>query len=169
MIVSDKQDFPVTQARRDLEPGPVVLLSCRHAGEHDIMTLGWHTILSFSPSLVGLMISGGNHSHRLIRASGVCGINVPSADLVDTVCRVGNTTGREIDKFSAFGLTAIEAERVDAPLIGECHVCFECRLHDDTLVAGYDFVGPVAVSYTCRVGDRKSVETRRATPYRDPG
>ncbi|AWN15497.1 flavin reductase family protein [Salinisphaera sp. LB1] len=139
MTVSDKQDFPVAQARRYLEPGPVVLLSCRHGGEHDIMTLGWHTILAFQPSLVGLMISGGNHSHRLIRDSGICGINVPSADMVDTVCRIGNTTGREIDKFDAFGLTATEAEHVDVPLIGECHACFECRLHDDTLVAGYDF------------------------------
>ncbi|MGB7757970.1 MAG: flavin reductase family protein [Salinisphaera sp.] len=138
MRIVDKQDFPVAQARRYLEPGPVILISSRHAGEHDIMTLGWHTMLAFSPSLVGLMISSGNHSHRLVRGSGVCVINVPTAELIDTVCRIGNTTGAEIDKFSAFGLTTVEAAHVDAPLIHECHACFECRLYDDAMVPGYD-------------------------------
>jgi flavin reductase (DIM6/NTAB) family NADH-FMN oxidoreductase RutF len=45
----------------------------------------------------------------------------------------------EIDKFAHFGLTAEEAEQVGAPLIGECHANFECRLHDETLLDRYDF------------------------------
>lgn len=133
------QDFPVAQARRYLEPGPVVLVSSRLAGERNIMTLGWHTILAFSPSLVGLMISKDNHSHRLIRESAACVINLPTADLIDTVCRIGNTSGAEVDKFAAFELTDLPSERVDAPRIGECHACFECRLYDDAMVPAYDW------------------------------
>jgi flavin reductase (DIM6/NTAB) family NADH-FMN oxidoreductase RutF len=30
--------------------------------------------------------------------------------------------------------------KVDAPLIAECHANFECRLHDDVLVAKYNFL-----------------------------
>jgi flavin reductase (DIM6/NTAB) family NADH-FMN oxidoreductase RutF len=55
------------------------------------------------------------------------------------VVGVGNTTGAEIDKFAEFGLTAVAAERVNAPLIAECLACFECRLHDDAFVDKYDF------------------------------
>jgi flavin reductase (DIM6/NTAB) family NADH-FMN oxidoreductase RutF len=134
-----KNDFPVSQVRRYLEPGPIVLVSSKFAGRTNIMTLGWHTILEFSPSLVGLMISGGNHSFQMIQESQECVINLPTTALTDTVVRIGNTSGRDIDKFAECGLTAEEASEVKAPLIGECHACFECRLYEDALVDRYNF------------------------------
>jgi len=134
-----RSDFPVSEVRRYLEPGPIVLVSSKHDGETNIMTLGWHTILEFSPSLVGLMISAGNHSFRMIRDSGECVINLPTTALTDIVVGIGNSTGAEIDKFAEFGLTAEAADKVGAPLIGECHASFECRLHDDALVERYNF------------------------------
>ncbi len=134
-----KTDFPVSHVRRYLEPGPIVLVSSKRRGATNIMTLGWQTVMEFSPALVGLMISSGNHSHRMIRESGECVINLPTTALTDTVVGIGNTSGGDIDKFAHFGLTAQEADEVDAPLIGECHASFECRLHDDALVAKYNF------------------------------
>jgi flavin reductase (DIM6/NTAB) family NADH-FMN oxidoreductase RutF len=123
-----KLDFPVSKVRRYLEPGPIVLVSSHWQGKHNIMTLGWHTVLEFSPSLVGCMISGGNHSFEMIRNSRECVINLPTTNLTDPVVRIGNTTGANIDKFSEFGLTAEQAHLVEAPLIAECHASFECRL-----------------------------------------
>jgi flavin reductase (DIM6/NTAB) family NADH-FMN oxidoreductase RutF len=134
-----KADFPVHQVRRYLEPGPIVLVSSRRRDETNIMTLGWHTVLEFSPSLVGCMISAGNHSHGMIRDSGECVINLPTTALTDTVVGIGNSSGAEIDKFERFGLTAEAAQKVGAPLIRECHASFECRLHDDALVDRYNF------------------------------
>jgi flavin reductase (DIM6/NTAB) family NADH-FMN oxidoreductase RutF len=134
-----KNDFPVGLARRYLEPGPIVLVSSAWQGKKNIMTLGWHTVLEFTPSLIGCMISGGNHSFDMIRQSKECVINVPTIALTDTVVGIGNTSGAEIDKFSHFGLTAVPAELVAAPLIGECHANFECRLYDDALVERYNF------------------------------
>ena len=75
----------------------------------------------------------------MIRQSRECVINLPTTKLTDIVVGIGNTTGAEIDKFEHFGLTAEKAERVGAPLIAECHACFECRLHDDAFVGKYDF------------------------------
>ncbi|MWJ28946.1 flavin reductase family protein [Halomonas sp. ZH2S] len=134
-----KQDFPVSNARRYLEPGPVVLITSKHSDESNIMTLGWHTILAFSPSMVGCMISEDNYSHQLIKQSRECVINLPTTELTDKVVGVGNTSGAEIDKFSTFGLTPEKARLVSAPLIQECHANFECRLHDDALVDSYNF------------------------------
>lgn len=133
-----KQPFPVERARRYLEPGPVVLISSRWKGETDIMTLGWHTILEFSPSLVACMISSGNHSFDLVRQSRECVINLPTTALCDEVVGIGNISGSETDKFTTFGLTAQPAKQVRAPLIGECHASFECRLHDDKMVDAYN-------------------------------
>jgi flavin reductase (DIM6/NTAB) family NADH-FMN oxidoreductase RutF len=136
---SEKSDFPVSQVRRYLEPGPIVLVSSRWQSKTNIMTLGWHTILEFTPSLVGCMISGGNHSFRMIRDSRECVLNLPTTALTDTVVGIGNCSGAEADKFQKFGLTAAPAEKVRAPLVGECHASFECRLYEDALVDTYNF------------------------------
>ncbi|MDR1647393.1 MAG: flavin reductase family protein [Zoogloeaceae bacterium] len=134
-----KQDFPVEAVRRYLEPGPVVLVSSFWQGRRNLMTMGWHTVLEFSPSLVGCVISSANHSFDMVRASGECVINLPTTALTDTVVKIGNCSGADVDKFQAFDLTAEPARCVAAPLIGECHACFECRLYDDALVEAYNF------------------------------
>ena len=139
MRILDKQDFPVARVRRYLEPGPIVLVSSAYKGETNIMTMGWHTVMEFSPALVGCVIAGSNHSFELIRKSRQCVINLPTVDLAKTVVDIGNSTGAEIDKFERFALTAQAASVVDAPLIGECHANFECRLHDGRLVERYNF------------------------------
>ena len=136
---SKKSDFPVSQVRRYLEPGPIVLVSSAYAGAHNIMTMGWQTVMEFTPSLVGCVISSANHSFETIRQSRECVINLPTTKLTDVVVGIGATTGAVIDKFERFGLTAETALRVGAPLIAECHANFECRLHDDALVEKYNF------------------------------
>ena len=134
-----KSDFPVSQVRRYLEPGPIVLVSSAYSGARNIMTMGWQTVMEFTPSLVGCVISNANHSFEMIRQSRECVINLPTTKLTDVVVGIGNTTGAEIDKFERFGVTAETASRVGAPLIAECHANFECRLHDDALVEKYNF------------------------------
>ncbi|MXV06214.1 MULTISPECIES: flavin reductase family protein [Xanthomonas] len=129
-----KLDFPTQEVRRFLEPGPVVLVSSAWKQQRDIMTLGWHMVLEFSPSLLACCISSANHSFDLIRRSRQCVINLPTADLVDTVVGIGNTSGAELDKFAHFGLTAVPATHVAAPLIAECYASFECRLHDGSQI-----------------------------------
>ena len=99
------------------------------------MTMGWHTVMEFTPSLVGCVIASGNHSFGLIRRSKECVINLPTTALTDTVVGIGNTTGAEIDKFEKFEpYRRRKPSEVDAPLIAECHANFECRLADDALV-----------------------------------
>jgi flavin reductase (DIM6/NTAB) family NADH-FMN oxidoreductase RutF len=134
-----KLDFPVAEIRRFLEPGPIVLVSSYHKGETNIMTMGWHTVLEFSPSLIGCMITSANYSHDLIRKSRECVINIPTADLIDTVVGIGNTDGNKLDKFEHFGLTPAKADKVKAPLISECYANIECQLMDEQLIDKYNF------------------------------
>jgi flavin reductase (DIM6/NTAB) family NADH-FMN oxidoreductase RutF len=139
MPTRDKVDFPVAKVRRYLEPGPIVLVTAAHGGVRNIMTMGWHTMMEFTPALVGCVIAAGNYSFELIRRSRECVINVPTDALTDEVVGIGNSSGAETDKFAVFGLTAQKADRVQAPLITECYANFECKLADDALVQKYNF------------------------------
>jgi flavin reductase (DIM6/NTAB) family NADH-FMN oxidoreductase RutF len=134
-----KIDLPVSAIRRYLEPGPIVLVSSAWRGEKNIMTMGWHTVMEFTPSLVGCVIAAGNHSFELVRRSGECVINVPTTALVDEVVGIGNSSGASIDKFATFKLTADKAHRVTAPLVRECYANLECKLADSSLIDKYNF------------------------------
>lgn len=139
MKIYKKKDFPVSNIRRLLEPGPVVLVSSRHKRATNVMTMGWHTVMEFSPSLVGCIIAGSNHSFDMIRASRECVINVPTADIAATVVKIGNCSGADVDKFDRFKLTAQDAGEVQAPLIAECYASLECKLADGALIGKYNF------------------------------
>jgi flavin reductase (DIM6/NTAB) family NADH-FMN oxidoreductase RutF len=132
-----KKDLPVTHVRRYLEPGPVVLVSSAYRGRRNIMTMGWHMILMDEPSRVGCFLWDQNDSYEMVRRSKECVINMPTVDLAETVVRIGNCHGRDVDKFEEFGLTAAGAREVDAPLIVECYANFECRLIDSSLIKRY--------------------------------
>lgn len=136
--MSRKIDLPVHRARAYLEAGPVLLVTSCHQGKRNVMTLGWHMILEFSPSLVGCMISAGNHSFDLIRLSRECVLNVPTIDMIDPVVAIGNRSGWDSDKFAELDLAVEEATEVAAPLLAACHANFECRLADDRMVDDYN-------------------------------
>lgn len=57
MQAYSKRNFPVSNIRQLLEPGPVVLVSSAWKGKNNIMTMGWHAVIKFTPSLVGCVIA----------------------------------------------------------------------------------------------------------------
>ncbi len=133
-----KRDYPVDQIRRYLETGPIALVTSAHGERRNIMTMGWHMMLQFSPALFACYIWDGNQSFDLIRRSRECVINLPTAELIDAVVTIGNSSAASgEDKFAATGLTASNAEQVAAPLISECVANFECRLEDDSQIDRY--------------------------------
>lgn len=123
-----KKNFPVSKIRQLLEPGLVVLVSSAWKGKKNIMTMGWHAVLEFSPAQVGCVIADNNVSFEMIRKSWECVINIPTADLVDKVVGIGNCSGDEVDKFRQFDLTPDPGEKVAAPLIRECFAHLECQI-----------------------------------------
>jgi flavin reductase (DIM6/NTAB) family NADH-FMN oxidoreductase RutF len=146
-----KVDLPVGEIRRFLEPGPIVLVSSHWRGRNNIMTMGWHMVMEFSPSLIGCYIWSENHSFDMVRRSGECAVNVPTVELAREVVGIGNCSGRDVDKFAKFGLTAVAGERVGAPLIGECFASFECKLIDASLIDKYSlFVLEVVKAHVAR-------------------
>jgi flavin reductase (DIM6/NTAB) family NADH-FMN oxidoreductase RutF len=90
-------------------------------------------------------------------------INVPTVDIADTVVAIGNSSGRDIDKFETFGLTALPAEKVSAPLIGECYANLECKLIDSTSIKKYSlFIFEVVKAVASRMGLGSNLTLPRA-------
>ncbi len=130
--------LPLSKVYQLLEPGPVVLLTTARKGRANVMTMSWHMMVEFEPPLVACVCSGANYSFDALRATGECVIAVPARKLAAKVVKVGNSSGRDLDKFAAFGLTPLPAERVAAPLIKECFANLECKVADRRLVNRYN-------------------------------
>jgi flavin reductase (DIM6/NTAB) family NADH-FMN oxidoreductase RutF len=132
------KEFPLPNVYRLLEPGPVVLLTTARKGRANVMTMSWHMMVDFEPPLVACVVSGANYSFAALRATGECVIAIPARKLAPKVVQIGNSSGRDIDKFRAFGLTPMPAERVAPPLVAECFANLECKVTDRRLVNKYN-------------------------------
>jgi len=132
-----KTSLRLSQVYRLLEPGPVVLVTTARGGRPNVMTMSWHMMLDFEPPTVACVISNRNFTFDILRESQECVINIPTVELAKKVVACGNATGRVIDKFKKFHLTALPAARVAAPLISECYVNLECRVIDTSMVDKY--------------------------------
>jgi flavin reductase (DIM6/NTAB) family NADH-FMN oxidoreductase RutF len=134
-----RRTFPLSRVYQLLEPGPVVLLTTARQGRPNVMTLSWHTMMEFEPPLVGCVVSDRNFTFAALKATKECVINIPTVELAKKVVACGNSSGRTVDKFTAFRLAPVPASRVAPPLIAECYANLECRVVDTRLAAKYCF------------------------------
>jgi flavin reductase (DIM6/NTAB) family NADH-FMN oxidoreductase RutF len=106
-------------------------------------------MVEFEPPLVACVVSGADHSFAALRATKQCVIAIPAAKLAPKVVGIGNCSGRDVDKFERFGLTAAPAARVAPPLVAECFANLECEVIDTGLVNRYNlFVLEVVEAWT---------------------
>jgi len=135
----EKKSLPLSEVYGLLEPGPVVLVTTVHKGHSNIMAMSWHTMMEFEPPILGCVISEHNYTFNLLKTTKECVINIPTVDLAEKVVGCGNTSGKNLDKFKTFQLTAISSSRVKSPLIDECFANLECKVIDMNMVTKYNF------------------------------
>jgi flavin reductase (DIM6/NTAB) family NADH-FMN oxidoreductase RutF len=134
-----KRTLPLARVYGLLETGPVVLITTARKGRANVMTQSWHTMMDFEPPIVGCVVGASNHSFAALKATRECVINIPTVELAAQVVGCGNTSGRTVDKFAAFGLTPKPSARVAAPRIAECYANLECRVVDTRMANRYNF------------------------------
>ncbi len=132
------RDFPLPKVYQLIEPGPVVLLTTAQKGLANVMTMSWHMMVEFEPPLISCLVSSANHSFAALKATRQCVIAIPALQLAPKVVKIGNCSGRDGDKFKKFGLTAVPAKHVQAPLIAECFANLECKVVNTSLVNKYN-------------------------------
>jgi len=150
-----------------LRPVPVVLVSCGHGQQANIVTIAWTGILCSNPPQVGIGVRPDRHSHGLIQQTGEFVVNIPGEELLDQAEYCGFVSGRDADKFAASGLTPLPGSATQAPIIAECPINLECRLVHTLPLGSHDlFVGEVvAVQFSEGVLDeRERVDNDKLKP-----
>jgi flavin reductase (DIM6/NTAB) family NADH-FMN oxidoreductase RutF len=111
-----------------LNHGPVTLVSGAHEGRQNVMAASWAMTLDFDPPKMVVVVDSATLTRELIEASGEFVLNIPAREIADKVLAVGSVSGREVDKFAAYGIATLPGSKVAAPLIGGCVACLECKV-----------------------------------------
>ncbi len=113
-----------------LAPVPTVLVGCGGTPEvrPNLITVAWTGVACSRPPMISIALRPERYSYALIRESGEFTVNLPGADLAETVNWCGVVSGRDHDKFVERGLTAVPGTRVTVPVVGECPLALECRV-----------------------------------------
>lgn len=121
-----------------LVPCPVVLLSVAGTAKPNIITLSWAANVCSEPPTVVVGIRPSRHSHALVRDAGNFVLNIPSRALFSATVFCGTKSGRDYDKFTECGLTAIRSSKIKSPMIKECPINIECETRQIVTLGAHD-------------------------------
>lgn len=112
-----------------LYPLPAVLVSVgNEAGDKNVLTIAWAGTICTNPPMVSISVRPERYSYQIIKDTGEFVINLTTKELVFATDYCGVKSGRDVDKFAEMGLTPLQGEFVQAPLIQESPVNIECKV-----------------------------------------
>ncbi len=123
-----------------LRPVPVVLVSCGHGTQANIISIAWTGILCSNPPHVGIGVQSRRHSYGLIQQTGEFVINIPGEALLGEIEYCGFVSGRDEDKFARPGLTPVPGSAMATPIVAECPINLECRLVHTLALGSHDLL-----------------------------
>jgi len=94
------------------------------------MTAAWGGIANSNPPSVFVAVQPVRYTYENILAKREFTICIPSEEFAKETDYFGIESGRDVDKIEAAGLTAVRAEKVNAPYIKEFPMHLECKLTD---------------------------------------
>ncbi len=152
------EPYPPEKVYRLVEPGPVLLVTTGSLADatHNVMTIGFHMVIQHeAPPLLGISLGPWDASFAALKRRRECVLAVPSVEMAGVVVDVGNCSAADQDeegddddeggeekkasKWQRFGLQALPAEIVEAPLVGGPDIIanIECVVEDTRMVSKY--------------------------------
>ena len=133
------KEIQADKVYRYFEQGSTILIITHDGNRANIMPASYHMMLDES-GVVAIGIGAWAYSRRTLLKTGECVLAIPTVEILETTVRAGNCSGRELDKFQKFGLTALPAKTVKPPILGEAFINAECVLIDDDVADRYNVV-----------------------------
>jgi flavin reductase (DIM6/NTAB) family NADH-FMN oxidoreductase RutF len=126
-------------------PAPVFVVGTYDLdGKPNVMTAAWGGICCSVPPCVAVSIREATYSYRNILDRKAFTISIPSEKYVKEADYFGMVSGKDVDKFSATGLTPAKSEVVDAPYVNEFPFVLECQLLRSVEIGGHtQFIGEI--------------------------
>ncbi|MGM0651241.1 MAG: flavin reductase family protein [Bacillota bacterium] len=131
-----------------LGPVPPALIGCGNESEKNIITLAWVGVVNSSPPMITAAVRPNRHSYQIIKESEEFTVNLPNKTQVELADGCGTLSGRDLNKFEHFKVTAEQGTLKQAPMIAECPVSMECKLEHTLELASHTvFIAEVVSSY----------------------
>ncbi|ESS68370.1 flavin reductase [Methyloglobulus morosus KoM1] len=105
----------------------VYVISVTHGKEQNAFTAAWVMQASFDPPMIAYSINPGHYSYQLLKASGVCTVNVLGQDHLAIAAHFGQPGVKE--KMTKYRWQTREAA---APILSDGLVYFDCKLSHTT-------------------------------------
>jgi flavin reductase (DIM6/NTAB) family NADH-FMN oxidoreductase RutF len=134
-----------------LGPVPPALIGCGFETVKNIITLAWVGVVNSSPPMISAAVRPNRYSHDLIKQSGEFTVNLPHTGQVDLTDGCGTLSGRDINKFEHFNLTAARGILEHAPVIDQCPISMECKVEQSLSLGSHTlFIGRVVATYVAK-------------------
>lgn len=123
------KEVALKHASRLINHGPTVLVTSAYGTARNVMAAAWSMPVEFTPPRIAIVIDKKTYTRELMLASGGFGICLPGKTLASLTHAVGSESGRTVDKFAQYGLTARIGAVFGVPLLEDgCAAWLECRL-----------------------------------------
>jgi len=101
------------------------------AGRQNVLTVGWGQVGPFyhGNPVFAVAVTPLRHSWRFLEETLEFVIAVPDDERRAAAALCGSTSGRDLDKFDAAGLTRVPSVHVAPPSVRECPINVECRVY----------------------------------------
>ena len=98
--------------------------------KNNTMTIGWGGInIYWSKPIFVVPVRKSRYTHGLIEKAREFTVSVPlKEDMVKALEFCGTRSGRDFDKFKECNLTPVPGQKVNAPIIKECSLHYECKV-----------------------------------------
>jgi flavin reductase (DIM6/NTAB) family NADH-FMN oxidoreductase RutF len=126
-------------------PTPVLIVATYdQSGKANAMTAAWGGICCSKPPCVAVSLLKSRYTYECILEHKAFTINIASEAYVKSVDYFGIASGRDTDKFSVTGLTAVKSSLVNAPYIEEYPMILECKLQQTVEIGSHtQFIGEI--------------------------
>jgi flavin reductase (DIM6/NTAB) family NADH-FMN oxidoreductase RutF len=143
---------------------PVSLVGANISGKPNFEAIAWFNLMDYQPSLIGISSEKSHYTNKGIRENKTFSVNIPSASMAVATDFCGLYSGSKVDKSKTFDI--FYGELKTAPMIMECPVNIECRLHQ-TLELSHDevFIGEIVGVY---MGNEYLTDNKPDTRKIDP-
>lgn len=111
-----------------IEPKPNTIVSCRKDDIDNALVVGFASNASLEPSMVMVGIVPTRYSYHMIKDTDKFIVNIPTKDFAKEFEYLGSVSRRDEDKLA--DINTADGDIVDAPILTDCPVNFECTVID---------------------------------------
>jgi flavin reductase (DIM6/NTAB) family NADH-FMN oxidoreductase RutF len=111
----------------------------------NIATCAWGGVISHQPkAYIGVCFRSETYTHDSILCHGAFTVHFSNHELIAATDYAGIYSGKNENKIEQLGLTAVQSELVEAPIILEFPLVLECKLYDTIRINRHtQFIGEV--------------------------